>query len=639
MPLPVRQFEIERRHAKRVKQKLPILVILGNPPYNAFAKADGSEEDLTEPYKTGLREEWDIRNPQILSDLYVKFIRIAERRIDELGKGIVCYISNYSWVSGESFPVMRQHLMRSFDKIWIDSLNGDQRRTGFKTPDGKPDPSVFTTRYNPGIKVGTAVGLFVKKSAQRGKCDVRFRDLWGADKRKRLLDSASADPFDDQYEITEQASWNRFTFAPSSEDAAYLSWPSIKDLPGAGHVTGVVERRGGALFDIDRDALEDRVRVYLDESVSGDDFRKMNHPMNIERDHYDAQETRERALGTEFYDPENMVRYLTAPFDVRWAYHAKTTGVWSRRQDGFRAHMKHGDGFVATRRARASSREGYPVFFTRCLGDHSMARGQSWYFPLRTRAAEKPGDPEWINAQSTANLSPATKDWLEGLGLENPNANEEIGDSPWLHALAIAWSPKYLRDNDDNLGVGWPRIPMPIDSGIAQSSAALGRRVSDLLDSERDVLGVTEGEIAKHIAVIGWVDGDDLALISGKAGKERSWSVSEREALKAGLEEAQVGVERGLELLGDPIDISLNAGTFWRGVPKRVWDCRVGGHQPLSRWVKTRRDLKGGEPLTALEADEVVGIMRRIAALLLMTDSLDANYETCRDNACTWPPS
>ena len=216
-------------------------------------------------------------------------------------------------------------------------------------------------------------------------------------------------------------------------------------------------------------------------------------------------------------------------------------------------------------------------------------RGQSWYFPLKARVIEKPGDPDWIDTDATANLSSAARDWLAGLGLENPDANEKIGDLPWLHALAISWSPKYLSDNNGNLGVGWPRNPMPADSRIEQSSADLGRIVSDLLDNERGVAGVTEGEIAKHLAVIGRVDGDDLRLISGKADAARDWSASELDTLTEGLKEARIETERGLELLGAPIDVALNAGTFWRGIPERVWDCRVGGYRPLSRWINQRK--------------------------------------------------
>ncbi len=46
-----------------------------------------------------------------LDDLFVRFFRIAERRIAErTGKGVVCYISNFSWLFLPSFTVMRQSL-------------------------------------------------------------------------------------------------------------------------------------------------------------------------------------------------------------------------------------------------------------------------------------------------------------------------------------------------------------------------------------------------------------------------------------------------------------------------------------------------------------------------------------------------
>lgn len=139
---------------------MPILVVLGNPPYNAFAGTSPEEEaELVEPYKEGLQSKWGIKKFN-LDELYVRFLRIAERRIAATGRGIVCYISSYSYLSDPSFVVARECLISQFDRIWIDSLNGDSRETGKRTPSGDPDPSVFSTPYNrAGIRVGTAVGL------------------------------------------------------------------------------------------------------------------------------------------------------------------------------------------------------------------------------------------------------------------------------------------------------------------------------------------------------------------------------------------------------------------------------------------------------------------------------------------------
>ena len=90
---------------------------------------------------------------------------MAERRIVERqpASGIVCFISNYSWLDGLSFTGMRERYLEVFDRIWIDCLNGDKYKTGKLTPDGEPDPSCSSHgRYNrEGIQVGTAIGLLV----------------------------------------------------------------------------------------------------------------------------------------------------------------------------------------------------------------------------------------------------------------------------------------------------------------------------------------------------------------------------------------------------------------------------------------------------------------------------------------------
>ena len=154
-PLPFPELEEERDRAERVKQETPILVILGNPPYNGFAgMAVEEERELSEAYRTTKR----VRRPegQGLNDLYVRFFRMAERRIvEKTGRGVVCFISNYSWLDGLSFTGMRERYLGAFDTIRIDCLNGDKYKTGKVAPDGSPDPSIFSTKGDPvGIQVG-----------------------------------------------------------------------------------------------------------------------------------------------------------------------------------------------------------------------------------------------------------------------------------------------------------------------------------------------------------------------------------------------------------------------------------------------------------------------------------------------------
>ena len=114
-PLPFPELEEERDRADRVKQDTPVLVILGNPPYNGYAgMAVDEEAEMLAAYRTTKL----VKKPegQGLNDLYVRFFRMAERRITEkTGQGVVCFISNYSWLDGLSFTGMRERYLREFD--------------------------------------------------------------------------------------------------------------------------------------------------------------------------------------------------------------------------------------------------------------------------------------------------------------------------------------------------------------------------------------------------------------------------------------------------------------------------------------------------------------------------------------------
>ncbi|MCY3759248.1 MAG: N-6 DNA methylase, partial [Acidobacteria bacterium] len=178
--LPFPELEEERDRAERVKQETPILVILGNPPYNGFAgMAVQEERELSEAYRTTKR----VRRPegQGLNDLYVRFFRMAERRIAEkTGRGVVCFISNYSWLDGLSFTGMRERYLEAFDAVRIDNLHGDRIISEY-APDGRTSETVFALRgQSPGIKVGTNISLFSRSgnfadTVTGGR--VRYRDF------------------------------------------------------------------------------------------------------------------------------------------------------------------------------------------------------------------------------------------------------------------------------------------------------------------------------------------------------------------------------------------------------------------------------------------------------------------------------
>ena len=268
-PLPFPELEEERDRAERVKQERPILVILGNPPYNGFAgMAVDEERELSDAYRTTTR----VRRPegQGLNDLYIRFFRMAERRIAEkTGRGVVCFISNYSWHDGLSFTGMRERYLEAFDAIRIDYLNGDKYKTGKVAPDGSPDPSIFSTDGDPvGIQVGTAIATLVRKADHRPTEEIEFRHLWGQVKPEALIATAEAEP-DALYDGIKPV----LPFVQTAVSDEWFDWPALTDLFPVSF-PGVQTGRDGFLVDVDLDRLRARIADYFNTALSHDEIAR-----------------------------------------------------------------------------------------------------------------------------------------------------------------------------------------------------------------------------------------------------------------------------------------------------------------------------------------------------------------------------
>ena len=270
-PLPFPELEEERDRAEKVKQTTPILVILGNPPYNGFAgMAIDEERELSDAYRVTKR----VRKPegQGLNDLYVRFFRMAERRIAEkTGQGVVCFISNYSWLDGLSFTGMREKYLEAFDTIRIDCLNGDKYKTGKVAPDGRPDPSIFSTPSDPvGIQVGTAIATLVRKVNHAPADTIGFRHLWGQTKREELLETAEAEP-NNLYDAIEPVLPLGLPLVRTAVSEDYFNWPTLPELFPASF-PGVTTNRDAFLVDTDLDQLKTRINDYFDQGISHDEI-------------------------------------------------------------------------------------------------------------------------------------------------------------------------------------------------------------------------------------------------------------------------------------------------------------------------------------------------------------------------------
>jgi hypothetical protein len=641
-------FDDERDAAGRVKQEKPILVILGNPPYNAFAGVSPEEENgLVEPYKKGLISEWGIKKFN-LDDLYVRFFRLAERRVAEVGgRGVVSFISNFSYLGDPSFVVARQRFLEGFDEIWLDCMNGDSRETGKLTPEGKPDPSVFSTEWNrEGIRVGTAIGLLVKRGRSRETdTRVRFRHFWGATKRSDLFTSLDIQDFNAQYEYSNPRKDNRWSFRPSDVTEEYLAWPRLTDLCAEAPSNGLMEKRAGALMDDDRAALEVRMRRYFEKGASFEDLRREGHPLTRDAAAHDAGKAREKVLDAEGFIEDRLLRYALRPFDQCWCYYTGVSSVWNSHRPSLWAQCWEGNAFLLSRFNRSKDLEGVPFYFVRGLSDDHLLSPDASAFSLRLKsgATRRPGDKIHDNhalpgmehdaGKITANLSPFARAYLASLGLPDPDTDQATAELIWYHALAVGYSPAYLAENADGIRQDWPRIPLPKAKDSLTASAALGRQVAALLDTEAPVSGVTAGTIRdelKSIAVFQRVDGKSANPEAGDLDLTAGWG----HAGKGGV--TMPGKGKMIRRDDGACDIFLNDVAFWRNIPGTVWDYTIGGYQVIKKWLSYREKPLLGRGLSPDEVRYVTETARRLTALIALQSCLDDNYRNVIRTTYPW---
>ena len=626
-PLPFPELEEERERAERVKQDTPVLVILGNPPYNGFAgMAVDEERELSQAYRTTKQ----VRRPegQGLNDLYVRFFRMAERRIAEkTGQGVVCFISNYSWLDGLSFTGMRERYLEAFDVIRIDCLNGDKYKTGKTTPEGAPDPSIFSTPEDPvGIQVDTAITTLVRKADHAPAQSVGFRHLWGQSKHAELLATSESHPKDLYAGVAPSLSLG-LPFADLAVSDGWQDWPALPDLFPTSF-PGVKTSRDGFLVDVDLDRLKQRVADYFDDDLRHEDITRRYPGVMKSTARFDARAVRDALIKRGGPVESGFIRYVYRPFDNRWLYWEGETRLLGEKSADYKKEIFEENLWLEVR-GKESRHEFSRGVVCRNMADN-FGNGLSNFMPLWLR--DDGLGIDGTDSQHRPNLSFSAQSYLDRVGARV----EDL----FHHVIATLHDPAYRTANAGALRMAWPRIPLPgwpdgVADGAADAlaeSAARGRQLAALLDSDTPVAGVTTGLLPPELAAIAVptttdgsnMAGDDFAVSAGWGhfgtgeavmpgqGRivERNYTDDERTALAVAI-----------PTLGDTtFDVYLNERAYWRNVPAAVWNYQLGGYQVLKKWLSYRESKVLDRPLLPEEVQHFTDTARRIGAILQLVN-------------------
>lgn len=552
-------------------------------------------------------------------------------------RGVVSYISNYSWLDGLSHPVMRHRLATNFDAVWVDNCNGDKYRTGKRTPDGRPDESMFSTDdHRVGIQVGTAIATFLKTPRAKPQGDatkpgvtVHYREFWGTGNAKRsgLLESLNGDGLGvHAYQAFQPRAAMRWVFVPVGLGAAsYETWCPIAELFPI-HYSGLNENRQGVLFADQREFLEERMRRYFDPQVSNDAIKEAYPGLMTPAAGFEPTAVREALLAGPGFDRRNIVRVAFRPFDDVWVYWQRDGKLLNRCRPDFFEQVWEGNRFLSASQTGRKGGFNIPTIVDK-FGDLHLQDPWSQFFPLWIRA----NDP-LLGASCEPNVDRAVIERLcAAFEVEpfDPNGHATTGaraiaEDVFYHALAVLWSPQYRTENGDALKQDWPRIPLPADRAVLSASATLGRAVASLLLPDHAVRGVTAGRLRdelRNLAVPTKVGGGaiepetDLKIEAGYGFRGRG------SAVMCGSGRVVPTTEPA-----GAFDVYINDRVYWANVPADVWESTIGGYPVVKKWLSYREYRILGRPLRLDEVTYVTDVVRRLKALLLLGTELDASY-------------
>jgi len=553
MPLFTQWLAEEASEASKIKKEKPVMVVLGNPPYSISSQNKGEWiSNLIEDYKKGLKEK-----KLNLDDDFIKFIRFAQRRIEQTGYGILAFISNNAYLDGLTHRRMRESLMQTFDDIYILDLHGNSNKKE-RCPDGSKDENVFD------IRQGVTIGVFVKRKAGTTRAIVRHSDLWGLReaKYKRLLttDVSKVDwaQLDDIERSSCLGTFRFFTPKAFDNIDEYCEGWSVKDIFQIS-ANAIKTDRDDLFYDYDAQQLETRMRAFYSEEGLASPFR----------DQYRVEDSSSysllsRRLSTSF-DADAISRCLYRPYDVRYLYYAP--GLTSRPAWEVMRHMASESnlGLITTRQTS----ESWDCLVTNLLCGHKSCAAYdiNSLFPLYVRS-----DPQDKNlfepdlksdAIRRANLTPKfiaqlLKQLRIGYSPDGEGDGEKIfGPEDFFdYMYAVFHSPTYRSRYAEFLKIDFPRLPLTSNVELFRELCAFGSELVTLHLMEKHASTITTYPIA---------------------GENEVEKVRYTKPGEADSDEGRVWINRE---------------QYFEGIPPEVWNFHVGGYQPCQKWLKDRKGRK-----------------------------------------------
>lgn len=536
--LPGMSSLAEESHlAGEVKREIPILVILGNPPYSGHSANIGEwiSQVIKDYYKVDGKPLGE-RNPKWLQDDYVKFIRFAQWKINQAGEGVLGFITNHSYLDNPTFRGMRQSLMNAFEQIYLLDLHGNTLKKE-RCPDGSDDRNVFD------IRQGVAIGLFIKKAGL--KRTISHAELWGLREMKYAWLEKNDIATVKWTEIHPKSP--SYFFVPQDEALLnhYQQYPKVTEIfPLSG--VGMTTARDNFVIDFHKVALLNRIRQFKRNKYADEELHRFfeirkKKGWSIRKAWKVLQEVSDSEI------EKYVLPVFYRPFDTRWIFYHDAV-VW-RTVRRVMAHMLRTNlAIVVPRRVEVAGAWQH-AFLTNLPVEHVAVSLKTidYVFPLYLYPeADREDLLSRLGKQGDKRANIETT--FIGL-LKAAFAQKASPEDIFHYVYAVLYAPNYRTIYVEPLKRDFPRIPFTKDQELFKKLADLGKELVDL-----------------HLLKSSVLD-KPICRFQGKGDNRVETHLFNQKEKRAYINKTQ----------------------YFEGIESEVWEYQIGGYQVLDKWLKDRK--------------------------------------------------
>jgi len=620
------------------EQDAAITVIIGNPPYNV-GQQNENDNNKNRKYPVvdaRIRETYAKDSKATLNtklyDAYVRFFRWAADRLQGQD-GIVCFVTNNSFVDQIAFDGMRKHLLEDYTQIYHLDLHGNVRK----------NPKLSGTTHNVfGIQVGAGITVAIRRreNPKRFLKYYRVPENWRKTEKLAWLtqtqdvtgvDWLTLQPDSKQNWLTEGMQADFENFLPIASKEAKASKSGEVQAIFKTYSLGVSTNRDSVVYDYNNTVLEKRIANFL--SQFNDEVGRWvqeKRPAEVDTfldyskikwsEHLKNELRREKRGDL---NDKNLRSAMYRPFDKEWLYY---DGLLVDRPGGFDkifpTASSEQENVAIGLSGLASSKPFHCLVVNRICSLDLIEKTQC--FPLYTYALDgklrRDNITDWALGQFRAKYGPDV-------------TKRDI----FHYVYGLLHSPEYRERYKENLKRELPRIPLvegedPSRLAEARHPPLLGKGISEDKQSNADSGFLPS--LNRGGSALAPGRGPFRAFVEAGAvlaALHVGYEQAEEYPLKQVVNKDVPFSWRVVKMRLKGTDVVVNEALTLAGVPPEAFAYKLGNRSALE-WVldqyQVGTDKRSGivsDPNRADDPEYIVRLVRRVVTVSVQTARLVAS--------------